>query len=93
MTQKTLPPLTFASPPVPLRPEAEDAIAATLTLMTAHAFEDDVDGRRPAQVAARLRELSQSPGLSADFRRLCGRLHDLWARGQDSRSSSDPDDD
>lgn len=60
--------------------DAQALVAATLTLMTAHAHAREGGERACAatQVADNLQRLSRLRGANPDFGRLCARLQKLW---------------
>jgi hypothetical protein len=73
---------------IPLRaaPGAPDAasqelVALALTLMTKFPLDDDPDERTASAsaIAGALRDLAARPELTAELRRLCVRLREIWA--------------
>lgn len=90
MTQRTIPPLTFITHGGTPDADTEGVIAATLAWMTAHAFDAEPEEEPAAVVAENLLRLSRTSGLSEDFRRLCGRLHEVWSRAAGTDATSRP---
>lgn len=65
----------------PMEPASQDRVALALTLMTKFALDQRTDDRdaTAAAIAGALEALGTGAELSPQLRRLCVRLHRIWA--------------